>query len=109
MFLEEFTLQGRVPVTQVSSPVIHGTFTPAQTSVTQNVVFSNTGLVRGRVLRGGAPFSAGIGLDSFGSFVALTNLQGEYVVTGVLPGAHTLTALNGAITGSIGVTVVAGK
>jgi hypothetical protein len=57
---DAFTVTARHPKTNVVAPPVAGTFEPGQTTATADVVFSNTGTIRGVVRRhAGQPVTAG--------------------------------------------------
>jgi hypothetical protein len=97
---DSFTLQARHPLTGVQSPVIPGAFSPGQLSVTQNIVFSNTGLVTGivRDAHGNPVTSANVQFDIDFNFCCSFNgnsnvgADGSYLLTGALPGRYSVVA-----------------
>lgn len=94
---DNFTLQSTHPLTNVVSPVFTGSFPAGQTTTTQNVVFTNTGLVSGVVRDAhGNPVSSGsVQFDSnFNFFLNANNVgsDGSYLLTGELPGRYSLIA-----------------
>ena len=92
---DSFTLQAVHPQTGVQSPSTPGSFPAGQTAATQNVVFSNTGVVRGVVRDHGIAVSRGnVQLDTNFNFFAFgfNNIasDGSYLLTGVAPGTYGL-------------------
>ncbi len=108
-FADAFTLQATDSVTFVQSPVVTGSFAPGDTTATRDVVFSNTGLVTGVVLRGGVPVpQARIYLDALTGY-RFSAADGSYAMTGVLPGVHTVTAASLNASGAVTLEFVAGQ
>jgi hypothetical protein len=121
--IEGFTLQAFHPQTARQAPITSGGFAIAQTTTTQNIVFSNTGVVRGTVRRhtGAAvtgQFSPGFvqitGSNPFLNITVNLATDGTYLITGVEPGAYTLTAFvfhpqGSSLRGSAPTTVTAGQ
>lgn len=99
------TLTGTVPA---GTP---GDFPSGQTTVTQNLVFANTGAVRGTVRRGATAVGSGsITLTSTGStssFFASFNIatNGTYSFTGVPVGTYLLHANVSGVQGDAAVTI----
>lgn len=98
---DNFTLVATHPFTRVQSPVVAGSFPPGQTSINQNIVFSNTGQVAGTVRDAhGNPVSSGIAqldidfnFDAF-FFNGTNNVAGDgsYFLTGALPDRYSVIA-----------------
>ena len=58
--VDSFSLQATYNNFQsFQSPLVFGTFAPGATTATQNIVFTNTGVVRGTVRRNGLPINSG--------------------------------------------------
>jgi hypothetical protein len=97
---DNFTLKANHPLTGVQSPPVIGSFAPGQTSASQDIVFSNTGVVRGVVRDShGVPVSNGnVQFDrnfNFGLFFSNFNnifQDGSYVLTGETPGRFSIVA-----------------
>jgi 5-hydroxyisourate hydrolase-like protein (transthyretin family) len=97
---DNFTLVATHPLTQVQSPVVTGSFPPGQTSISQNIVFSNTGQVAGTVRDAhGNPVSSGvvqfdIDFNFSDSFFNINNVgsDGSYFLTGALPDRYSVIA-----------------
>ncbi|MGC4081082.1 MAG: carboxypeptidase regulatory-like domain-containing protein [Vicinamibacterales bacterium] len=88
----DFTLTAQHPINSfTTSPTATGTFTSGQATTTQNVVFSDRGILRGVVLRHtGAPVSgAQVGIAS-GYAYYTTGADGRYSFGGVFTGTPTL-------------------
>ena len=114
--VDGFLLQASHPNTGVAAPDTLGAFPAGQSTATQDIVFTNTGLVRGTVRRhtgaavnGGSVQAQGPG---FGS--ANTGPDGTYVISGLLPGNYTVRAFfsptgGTALTGTTPASVVAGE
>lgn len=117
--VDGFTLSAQHPQTGAQSPNFTGTFAGGQTTATRDIIFSNTGIVRGVVRRHtGQPVAAGVvQLSIFHRFsyatVALGG-DGSYSFNGVPAGNFTVTAYVGnqqgtALTGSTNFSVAAGQ
>src|SRR6185312_8815383 len=120
--IDTFSLQGTINSSQfiINSPSAFGSFAPNQTTASQNIVFSNTGLVHGTVTRNALPITSAvveaITSPSVGFFsVGSTNLasDGTYVIPVLLPGSYRMLADDpvpqGDLFGSTNITVVAGQ
>ncbi|ADW69524.1 carboxypeptidase regulatory-like domain-containing protein [Granulicella tundricola] len=103
----------------IPSPVTAGTFgtgqTPGAGTATQNIVFSNTGIITGTISRGPVVLNvAGTVSLTAGPMLPLTNIpiaaDGTYKIYGVVPGTYIITAYvtNTLLTGISSVTVTAG-
>lgn len=91
--IDSFTLQAVHPFTGVRSPSVIGNFPAGQTSTTQNIVFTNTGLVAGVVSRAGTPVNNGsVQLNGNVFDFANINSDGSYLLTGIPPGSYNLLA-----------------
>ena len=96
--LDSFTLATTHPQTNRRSPDIVGSFPAGQTSVTQNIVFDDTGTLRGVVRRHtGAPVVGGgsvsIQSDSVGLGTSVfISSDGSYKFAGIPGGDYTVTA-----------------
>src|SRR5581483_4346920 len=96
---DSFTIEATHPLTQAVSTPTTGSFPPATASVTADIVFSNTAIVRGFVRRTsgvivpGAQVTAAFATAS-GTTTATTvaAADGSYLVGGVPAGAATVTA-----------------
>jgi 5-hydroxyisourate hydrolase-like protein (transthyretin family) len=90
-----FTLTARHPESQVDAPPVTAAFADGETQVTADIVFSNTGLVKGVVKRHtGTPVTSGTVTLTFGS-VGINRTIGatsSFVYTGIPAGAFTLKA-----------------
>ncbi len=96
--VDSFSLQATYNNFQsFKSPVVIGAFAPGATVATQNVVFSNDGVVRGTVRRDGFPISGGFVqvFDSqFFNFFGTYNIaaDGSYLVPILVPGNYQIRA-----------------
>jgi plastocyanin len=115
--VEGFTLAAYHPQTGLRSPDVLGTFGVGQTTATRDIVFTNTGVVRGTVRRhNGALVTSGfVQIGNF-NFFSSTSLaaDGTYTLSGIPPGSYTVTAyLNNqqgtAVSGAASVNVVAAQ
>ena len=112
-----FTLFSFHPQTGVRSPDFAGAFAEGQTEATRDVVFTNTGIIRGTVRRhNGALVTSGsvqISNNNSSYFFSLA-ADGTYTLSGVSPGNYTVTAFmnnpqGSSVRGSTQATVVAGQ
>ena len=90
--LDTFALHATDALTSVTSPTANGSFTGGQTTAARDVVFTNTGVVRGLVRRLGLPV-AGAPVSLFGSAISVTvttGADGRYVLPGLPAGSYTL-------------------
>ncbi|RXH58431.1 carboxypeptidase regulatory-like domain-containing protein [Granulicella sibirica] len=89
-----YTLQGTDPNTSVRSPIVNGTFAQGVSNSSNDIVFSNTGLITGtlNVPTGTAYSQASISLNSTNQTVGTINLTSAntFTFTGLLPGTYTL-------------------
>jgi hypothetical protein len=96
--VQPFTLNATHPNTNIAAPLVQGSFPDGQTSVSKDVVYSNTGLFAGTVKKAdGTPVANGgtIYFSGGNPFVDPgTNLAGDgtYVMTGLPPGSYQVTA-----------------
>jgi hypothetical protein len=105
--VDGFTLQAVHPQTGVQSPSTPGSFPAGQTTTAQNVIFTNTGVLRGTVRDHGIAVSSGnVQLDTnfnfFAFFFNFNNIaaDGSYVLTGIAPGTYGLIAEVPVVPGS---------
>ena len=110
--LDTFSIVATDPVTHVASSPAGGAFPAGQTSATQDVVFSQTGVVRGLVTRSGAPVigaSVAVVAGAVTATVA-TDVNGRYFISGLPGGPYTITATAAAgVRGATSVQVVNGQ
>ena len=95
--LDAFTIEADHPVTQVTSPAAVGTFPSGLTTATADIVFSNTGIVRGTVRRTSGVPVAGANLVAtssadYGRSYPVTASDGSYFAGGIVPGSVTVVA-----------------
>ena len=96
--VDSFSLQATYNNFQsFKSPVVIGAFAPGTTVATQNVVFTNDGVVRGTVRRDGFPIGGGFVqvFDSqFFNFFGTYNIaaDGSYLVPILVPGNYQIRA-----------------
>jgi protocatechuate 3,4-dioxygenase beta subunit len=95
--LQPFTVYSRHPQSSVLSPVSTGNFAPSETNATQNIVFTDTGSVRGVVQRpNGQPVTGGGSITLYhyspSYFGVSTQIaaDGSYAFSGVPGGDYTL-------------------
>ena len=92
--VEPFTLVGRHPLTNLSSPTVSGSFAQGSTTATQNVVFSSSVLLKGFVRRhtGVVVPNASITAQGTGFFAQVFQIgsDGSYAIGG-LPSGTPLT------------------
>jgi len=108
-----FVLQAFHPQTGFQAPDALGSFPDGQTSAVQDVVFSNTGLLRGTVRRHtGAVVTSGA-VQASGPVFVSANLgtDGSYVLTALPPGSYTVTGIafvaqGSSLTGTTSASVV---
>jgi hypothetical protein len=91
--VDSFSLQATfTPFQSFQSPVVFGSFGPNTTTATQNITFSNTGLIRGTVRRNAFPINAGFVqlFNSQGSFFGTYGIaaDGSYIVPVASPGNY---------------------
>jgi hypothetical protein len=115
--VDDFTLFAFHPQTGIRSPDAPGSFGDGQTTAARDIVFTNTGTVRGTVRRhNGALVTSGfvqIGNFNFFTSVALA-ADGTYSLTGLPTGSYTVTAFMNnpqgtSIRGASPVNVLAGQ
>ena len=90
--LDAFALEARDALTRVASPTITAAFTGGETSAVRDVIFTNTGVVRGIVRRLGSPV-ANAPVSLFGAAFAATvstGADGRYFLPGLPAGSYTL-------------------
>ncbi len=90
--LDTFALHATDALTSVTSPTGTGSFTGGQTAAARDVVFTNTGVVRGLVRRLGSPV-ASAPVSLFGSTISVTvttGADGRYFLPGLPAGSYTL-------------------
>ena len=98
MPLDGFSLATQHPMTHAPSPVVHGTFAPETALAQRDIVFSNTAMLSGAVVRQtGAAVTSGsvtVSVVLNGSAIASADIGGDarYRVTGLLPGTYVLKA-----------------
>lgn len=115
--VDGFVLQAFHPQTGVQAPEALGSFPAGQVATAKDVVFSNTGLIRGAVMRHtGAPVTSGFVQASGASIFISASIGADarYVLTGLLPGTYTLTAVafhpqGSGLTGTGTASVTAGQ
>ncbi len=93
--IDNFTVSATHPLSGVKSPAAIGTFAPGQNLATQDVIFSNTGIIRGTVRRHtGVPVAAGTVQLSNYYYYSPVNIapDGTYAITGVPNGTFGLLA-----------------
>jgi hypothetical protein len=97
----------------LQSPVVIGSFAPGTTTGTQNIVFTNAGVVHGTVQRNGAPINGGFiqvftsqGFNFFGTYNVAAD--GSYIVPILLPGTYLLRASDPVAQGGTELFGVAG-
>lgn len=117
--VDSFSLQGNYTFLGIQSPQVAGGFAPGTTATVQNVVFSNTGVVRGTVRRNAFPINSGFvqvltsqGFSFFGSYNIAAD--GSYVVPVLVPGNYLVLASEPELQGTqlfgiAGATVVAAQ
>jgi hypothetical protein len=96
--VDTFSLQGSYSNFQLlQSPLVFGSFAPGATTATQNVVFTNTGVVRGTVRRNGSPVTSGFvqvfdsrNFNFFGTYNFAAD--GTYFVPILSPGTYYIRA-----------------
>jgi hypothetical protein len=91
-----FTLNALHPLTNVEAPTAAGTFPDGQSTAARDVVFSNTGVLRGVARRaGGAPVTDGsVHISGGAPHVSLSiglDADGAFSAAGVAPGVYSLT------------------
>jgi hypothetical protein len=93
----DFTLVGRHPTTNLSSPAINASFVDGEVTTTQDVVFSQSALLRGFVRRHNDVVTPTATLSVVGpnnlflQFLPIAT-DGSYVIGGLPPGTLTVTA-----------------
>ena len=92
--IDAFDLQATDALTSVASPTVSGSFAGGQTTAARDVVFSNTGVVRGLVRRLGAPVAGAPVSLAGAAFTATvsTGADGRYFLPGLPAGTYTLLA-----------------
>jgi protocatechuate 3,4-dioxygenase beta subunit len=96
--VDSFTLTAHHPLTGVDSPVVPGGFAPGQTSATRDIVFADTGNLRGVVRRqdGTAVTSGYVNINSDAANVHttafLSGTGGAFALNGIPAGAYNLAA-----------------
>jgi hypothetical protein len=116
--IDDFTLVGWHPHTRRFSPAVNGSFAPGQTTVTQNVVFGGTGIIRGFVRRHSGEVATGGGtitlrIDNYDADFTIQQ-DGSFELTGLPAGSYLLTARvrhpqGGVNTGTAATLVTAGQ
>lgn len=97
VILDSFTLLASHPRTGFASPATPGTFAVGETTATQNVVFSNLGVVRGTVRRASGTVVTSGTIEirrtspSFSTSISI-GADGSYVLGGIPVGTFALTA-----------------
>lgn len=91
-----FKLDARHPLTNIAAPTANGAFPAGQSTAVQDVLFSNTGVLRGTARRSnGAPVTEGsVNISGGSPFVSLSvavNADGTFSAAGVAAGAYSLT------------------
>lgn len=92
--LDSFTVQAIHPFTGVRSPNVIGNFTAGQNTASQDIAFTNTGVVRGIVSRHtGTPVNNGA-VNTITNVFDQSNINadGSYILTGLAPGVYALRA-----------------
>jgi hypothetical protein len=100
-----FTLQGKHPNTDVEAPVANGTVAADTKLGFRDLVFSNTGNLKGAVRRSDGSVASLAEVTFNGStltrpFTLKTALDGTYVATGLLPGSYIANAVVSSIQGT---------
>ena len=108
--LDTFALEATDALTPVASPTITASFGDGQTSAVRDVVFTNTGVVRGIVRRLGTPVAGAPVSLANAAFAATvsTGADGRYFLPGLPAGSYTLVA-QATETGAIVAQVVNGQ
>jgi Carboxypeptidase regulatory-like domain/Bacterial TSP3 repeat/Bacterial Ig-like domain (group 2) len=119
--IDSFSLQATYNNAQfLQSPLVLGSFAPGASTATQNVVFTNAGVVSGTVQRNGAAINAGFiqvfnsqGFNFFGTYNIAAD--GTYLVPILQPGNYLIRASDPVpqggteLFGIAGATVAAGQ